>query len=67
MLKSMEHSLRIHGGIAALVDALASDVPTDRVRLDTAVTGVAAADGRATLTVTGVGRDTSLEAKQVAL
>ncbi len=67
MLKPMEHSLRIHGGIAAMVDALASDVPAGRVRLETAVTGVAVVDGRVRLTTTGPGGEVSLEAAQVAL
>ncbi len=66
-LKPMQYSLRIVGGAGALIEAMAEDIPAEKVRLQTIVTGLAVGDDGVTLTAQGPDGGTSLGAKQVAL
>ena len=55
-LKPMQHALRIEGGVGALVDALARDLPADTIRRGAVVTGVDASADTVVVTV-GTRRD----------
>ncbi|MBN9553819.1 MAG: FAD-dependent oxidoreductase [Alphaproteobacteria bacterium] len=62
----MASSFRIAGGIAALVAALAKDLPEDRLRLGVTVTGAALRDEGGRLTLGGSGdAGTMVEARAV--
>lgn len=60
---SMEGSWRLEGGLGALTDALAKTLETDRIRLNTCVTGLARSDDGVTVTTDGL----PLHARRVIL
>jgi monoamine oxidase len=67
MLNPMAHSLRIQGGVAALTDALAADLPADRLMLGTTVTGVSTRGSELAVTSAGHHDDLRLTTKYVAI
>jgi monoamine oxidase len=67
LLKPMQHSLRIQGGIGALIKAMADDLPAEIICLNTAVTGLAVAEQEIAVTGDGPHGPISWVAGQVAL
>lgn len=66
-LKPMEGSLRIHGGVGALVNALRAQLPDVCVRLNTAIQGLETEDGKVVVKGRGDEEETTLRGEQIAI
>jgi len=67
VLKPMQHSLRVEGGLRALVDAIAGELSEEQVRLQTEVTRLTRTADGVRVTARHRGAETTFDATTVAL